>query len=97
MTFLGKFKGGYQDIWKSIIRPPRDEYSIGELGKFCLDSLFKSSRSQRICPKGKTLQKNRSPNQEQKRPHSRVFPLRASQESSKGTSMRDLSTWKLFF
>jgi len=32
MTFLGKFKGGYQDLWKAIIRPPRDEYAIKDLG-----------------------------------------------------------------
>jgi len=32
MAFLGKFKGGYQDMWKAIIRPPRDEYSVSELG-----------------------------------------------------------------
>ncbi len=25
-------KGGYQDLWKAIIRPPRDEYNISELG-----------------------------------------------------------------
>jgi len=32
MTFLGKFKGSYQDLWKAIIRPPRDEYAIKDLG-----------------------------------------------------------------
>ena len=24
--------GSYSDIWKAIIRPPRDEYSLNELG-----------------------------------------------------------------
>jgi len=32
MAFLGKFKGSYQDLWKAIIRPPRDEYNIKDLG-----------------------------------------------------------------
>lgn len=25
-------KGTYKDLWQSIIRPPRDEYAIEELG-----------------------------------------------------------------
>lgn len=25
-------KGGYKDLWQSIIRPPRDSYSIDEMG-----------------------------------------------------------------
>ncbi|KAL4429458.1 hypothetical protein ABPG74_001303 [Tetrahymena malaccensis] len=29
---LGNLKGGYSDLWKAIIRPPRDEYTIEELG-----------------------------------------------------------------
>ena len=28
--------GSYSDIWKAIIRPPRDEYKISELGKILL-------------------------------------------------------------
>lgn len=28
--------GSYSDIWKAIIRPPRDEYNTSELGKICL-------------------------------------------------------------
>ena len=32
MSFLKQFKGGYQDLWKAIIRPPRDEYTITDLG-----------------------------------------------------------------
>ena len=32
MAFLGKFKGGYEDLWKAIIRPPRDDYNIKDLG-----------------------------------------------------------------
>jgi len=31
-TILGNFKGGYQDLWKAIIRPPRDLYQPKELG-----------------------------------------------------------------
>jgi len=27
-------KGGYSDLWKAIIRPPKDEYTIDELGIF---------------------------------------------------------------
>ena len=27
------FKGSYSDLWKAIIRPPRDEYTTSELGK----------------------------------------------------------------
>ena len=34
MAFLGKFKGGYQDLWKAIIRPPKDEYVLTDLGNF---------------------------------------------------------------
>jgi len=29
---LAKLKGGYEDIWKGIIRPLRDEYKLTELG-----------------------------------------------------------------
>ena len=32
MSFLKQFKGGYQDLWKAIIRPPKDEYTISDLG-----------------------------------------------------------------
>jgi len=32
MSFLKQFKGGYQDLWKAIIRPPRDEYTLSDLG-----------------------------------------------------------------
>jgi len=32
MSFLNVFKGGYQDLWKAIIRPPRDEYAVSDLG-----------------------------------------------------------------
>eukprot|EP00331_Platyophrya_macrostoma_P010127 CAMPEP_0176429674 /NCGR_PEP_ID=MMETSP0127-20121128/13838_1 /TAXON_ID=938130 /ORGANISM="Platyophrya macrostoma, Strain WH" /LENGTH=401 /DNA_ID=CAMNT_0017811497 /DNA_START=36 /DNA_END=1241 /DNA_ORIENTATION=- len=29
---FGKLKGGYEEVWKAIIRPPRDEYSLYDLG-----------------------------------------------------------------
>ena len=32
MSFLKQFKGGYQNLWKAIIRPPKDEYTISDLG-----------------------------------------------------------------
>eukprot|EP01016_Furgasonia_blochmanni_P019637 TRINITY_DN2194_c0_g1_i1.p1 TRINITY_DN2194_c0_g1~~TRINITY_DN2194_c0_g1_i1.p1 ORF type:complete len:373 (+),score=71.56 TRINITY_DN2194_c0_g1_i1:143-1261(+) len=31
-SFLSKFKNGYEDLWKAIIRPPKDEYNIEDLG-----------------------------------------------------------------
>ena len=27
-----KLKNGYEELWKAIIRPPRDEYSLNDLG-----------------------------------------------------------------
>ncbi len=30
---LGNLKGGYEDLWKAIIRPPRDNYDIKQLGQ----------------------------------------------------------------
>lgn len=29
---FGNLKGGYSDLWKAIIRPPRDEYETKDLG-----------------------------------------------------------------
>jgi len=59
MTFLGKFKGSYQDLWKAIIRPPRDEYAIKDLGKSPTSSkILTSIRPSRIQTQGKDLQKN---------------------------------------
>jgi hypothetical protein len=28
-----KINGNYSDLWKGVIRPPRNEYRIAELGK----------------------------------------------------------------
>ena len=27
-----KLNGGYSDLWKAIIRPPREDYSLEDLG-----------------------------------------------------------------
>lgn len=35
-SFFSKFKVGYEDIWKGIIRPPREEYNPKDLGKYKL-------------------------------------------------------------
>eukprot|EP01017_Pseudomicrothorax_dubius_P024916 TRINITY_DN2651_c0_g2_i2.p1 TRINITY_DN2651_c0_g2~~TRINITY_DN2651_c0_g2_i2.p1 ORF type:complete len:129 (-),score=5.92 TRINITY_DN2651_c0_g2_i2:61-447(-) len=32
MSFLNSLKDGYDSLWKSYIRPPRDEYKIEDLG-----------------------------------------------------------------
>ena len=55
MAFLGKFKGGYQDLWKAIIRPPRDEYDVKDLGLllFTLNPLTLSLGPQEFRLKGK--------------------------------------------
>jgi hypothetical protein len=29
---LGNLKGGYEDLWKAIIRPPKDDYQLTNLG-----------------------------------------------------------------
>jgi pimeloyl-ACP methyl ester carboxylesterase len=32
MAFFKKFTGGYDELWKAIIRPPRDTYDLSDLG-----------------------------------------------------------------
>jgi hypothetical protein len=32
MAFIKKLTSGYSQLWKAIIRPPRDEYDIADLG-----------------------------------------------------------------
>ena len=34
MSIFGKLSGGYDELWKAIIRPPKDEYDIKELGEY---------------------------------------------------------------
>ena len=65
-SFLSKFKVGYEDIWKGIIRPPREEYEIKDLGKivYSLKSsiiffILYFSRSERIQIKKKSISPNR--------------------------------------
>ena len=29
---FSSLSNGYEDLWKAIIRPPRDDYNISELG-----------------------------------------------------------------
>ena len=31
---FSNIKGGYEELWKAIIRPPRDQYSLSDLGIF---------------------------------------------------------------
>jgi len=31
---LGNLKGGYEDLWKAIIRPPKEEYTVNDLGNY---------------------------------------------------------------
>jgi hypothetical protein len=32
MSFFKKITGSYDELWKAIIRPPRDDYILEELG-----------------------------------------------------------------
>lgn len=32
MSIFSKVTDGYQDLWKAIIRPPREQYQIKDLG-----------------------------------------------------------------
>ena len=34
MSIFKKISGGYDELWKAIIRPPRDIYDLQELGIF---------------------------------------------------------------
>jgi hypothetical protein len=37
MSFFKKIIGGYDELWKAIIRPPRDDYEMEELGIISYD------------------------------------------------------------
>jgi fermentation-respiration switch protein FrsA (DUF1100 family) len=53
------FKKGYEDLWKAIIRPPRDQYFISDLGpaKFEIDHrIFQRTDLQLQNPRGLTLE-----------------------------------------
>jgi fermentation-respiration switch protein FrsA (DUF1100 family) len=59
MSFFKKVAGGYEDLWKAIIRPTRDSYTIENLGptEFYLgDRYFKRTDLQLSNSKGIVLQ-----------------------------------------
>ena len=46
-SFLSKFKVGYEDIWKGIIRPPREQYEVKDIGTPLLTSFKNFKKVQR--------------------------------------------------
>jgi hypothetical protein len=51
--------GGYSQFWKAIVRPPRDEYTLEDLGpkSFIVESIrFKRNDFELINKSGLTLQ-----------------------------------------
>lgn len=59
MALFAKLQGGYEDLWKSIIRPPREEYDLAALGPvdFTLRGLlYKRTDLELTNDRGLTLQ-----------------------------------------
>lgn len=59
MALFSKLQGGYEDLWKSIIRPPREEYEVSALGpvNFILrEMLYQRTDLELTNDRGQTLQ-----------------------------------------
>ena len=74
---ISKIKEGYEDLWKAIIRPPRDEYKESDLGKI-MSTPFNLSRTKTIRYGIKTHKKNRSNAKKSPRLKTLLLPFRTS-------------------